>query len=139
MVSLPILALVFSVIAVALAAGAIIIVVDVRARAQSHESKRNGLEGQTSEDSPRSFAGNRAGTAGPFVSSNEPVSGRFQQVPETPPTAIAPKLKCPPRVSFGSQTNAPQLPPDDQAGRGEKDGGDSSTSSGPGQKIKEAK
>lgn len=118
MVSLPVLALVLSIIAVALAVGATIAVVDVRARVQSYESSRQGrLEGQATEGSSRPFTRDGPGVTTPSYPGDKSVSGRFQSVPEVTPTGIAPGLKSPPRVKggFGSQaTDATQLPTDDK-------------------------
>ena len=119
MVSLPVLALILSIIAVVLAFGAIIIVVDVRARVQANEfTRRGGLEGQTSKGTSRTPTKDGSGITKSAFSSEQSVPNRLRSVPETPPTVIAPGLKNPPRIrgGFGSQANAPQLQPDNKTG-----------------------
>lgn len=132
MVSLSVLALILSVIAVVLAFGAVAMVVDVRARVQTYEfTRRGGLEGQTSKGTSTTPTKDGPGITKSAFSSEQSVPDRFRPVPATSPTVIAPGLKNPPRVKggFGSQTHAPQFQSDNKAGRGEQDE-DSSSSQG---------
>lgn len=118
MVSLSVLALILAVIAVVLSVCTLVVAVDTRARVLANEP-RTHVERQDAEAATRAAAKDDRRAPPTAFSGEQSVSGGLSRVPETPPTAIAPGLKNPPRPKggFGSQVNAPRLSPDDQASR----------------------